>query len=479
MALSEAEELELLELENENAAVTNQSQTTQPAPTTQPQQPGIYPATIREEGLIPQGPVSSITGPLAGLLGKLGEMGATSENTLGQIAGFPAFVASENLPTSEAGAAAQYFGVNIPLGKLGQTVKLPKSGKEAQTLAQSYRSLGAIPERTTQAVLKRIEQGFNPLTKAKPLEEATANYVKSIPGLKNVTESLHESLGKSVPTLGDYGKFLDETIAKAGEGTANPQDILNGIQATNKILGHKEFAKDPDIVRGLLQRKNNLIDLLDQAFPNFKQANQALRDAHLRNEFDTFFPRNKNMSVNQLRGFLTTASNIATGTAAALTGNVAPLAGSMALTATQSPKVLGGLLSARATLGQEIALPSLYGLAAKGAKGTGKSLAKIMKSESGALFPKGEFENFANKPTFEALRKTIENSSKEQLESRIEGISKAIEDASEARLKAGEQFGRGSPEDLAAAKFHHDLINRWMPEYSLSIDKLNKLGKIK
>lgn len=314
-----------------------------------------------DEGVTPLSPLGYVAD--AGEITNQGLQGVAEKSAqygpLGGIVGVPALVAKEMVPETEGQVAGTYLGGKA-FGALGEGIQALKGAGAKAAIADAAKASAAIPERDMMAVLNDPSL----LGRAKSVAQATMNYVKSIPGLNHVTESLREELGKSVPTLGDYTNHLD--MVKGLGDKAQPQDLLTGIQSVNKILGHKEFPKDPDIVRGLLQDKSNLLDKLEQSNPGFSEANKALREAHIAEQFNSWFPRNKNMSPNVLRTLLA-ARNLGSGLANLATGNPGTAAMQGAAALASSPKAIGLGIRGAQFLGQDVKMPSLGGLFGGGA----------------------------------------------------------------------------------------------------------------
>lgn len=335
----------------------------------QPKAPAGTKPHFLEEGLHAETPLNMIgTGFEAGGYGlrKVAE-GAAKAGWAGAPVGVPALMGAEYLdPETTPGKAIQLASPFAPavLNKIGSATKLPAAGKDAEALAQLLRARMGVPEMSTQKFLKRLEDGVDVFKKfagvKDPIAQATEAYKDTIPGLKGVAESLSERLKTVNPQMGDYTKFVDtvDNTIKAG-GSVSPQDALDGIQAIGKISRHKDFTRDKDSYALLAKTKERLIEYLGKVLPEFPQAHQDLADAHLAEDFNSWFTKNKNGSVNQLRGYLNTALGPTASLGLLAAGHPQAALGAagagLAQFAASSPKAAKALLRTRNFLGQDVA----------------------------------------------------------------------------------------------------------------------------
>lgn len=193
------------------------------------------------------------------------------------------------------------------------------------------------------------------LDKAKSIEEATKDYVDATPGLKGKVQSLAQRLNKTVIRPPDYdaaidraGRLLSGTeLDKGGNALPlRPQDALEGVQSINQALRDKMFTSQmhPDQLSEIFKVKDGLMDFLqDNGAPKIREAAKALFEAHVKDAFSDWLPRNKYGSTDALR---TTMGMSKLGVAGALAASGHPLAALpiAAETAMTSPKVMGQLI---------------------------------------------------------------------------------------------------------------------------------------
>ena len=424
----------------------------------QPTKSGPTQWTGEEEGITPLTPVQTVA-PLAKLgLEKAAEKSAdvyAQGGTVGKIAGglggIGALTAQEMIPANEAEVGAQFLGGKA-LGALGKGIQALKTRGARKTMAQGFKAMAAIPEKSSMEVLADPSI----LKRALPVEEATANYVKTIPGLKDVVSSLKQKMGTNIPELGDYKKLIDQTEQLAKSGQAGAQDILDGVQAINEFFKRKDFAKAPGVARQLGELKQGFIDLLDQANPGFKSANRALRESYIAQDFNTWLPQNKNMSPNVLRT-LFSVHNLLQG----LSGNPSKLAAGLS----GSPKVIGKAIQAGAFLGQDVRMPGLGGLFGRAAVQGGEEGLGGMGSKGPTMPPEPSGPTFTNLGPEKPPTLPVEGPKPAGLmgmmtpEAQLDELSPKIQEAGQALMDAEAKFGVKSTEAEEAHQKLHDLKN--------------------
>lgn len=277
------------------------------------------------------------------------EIAGPKVQALGHVLGSALGMGAEAInPTTKLGQATM-LAAPFAMGAASGIGNLSKNLAGNETMAQGMTtSMGGI-ERNHQAILNDPSI----LSRAKPVEQASEDYANRIPGLQGLVDYIRGTSKKSVPTFGDFTKTLDESKANIASGSGTLQDALNQVQSVNKIMAHKEFTKDPSIVRGLMQDREDAINLLEQSNPGFAEANKGLREAHLSDFYNNWFPQNKNGTPSVLRGFVA-AKNAAQGVSDLAQGS--PIAGATRLgaAAISSPKLAGMGLRTLNTLGKEV-----------------------------------------------------------------------------------------------------------------------------
>lgn len=387
--------------------------------------------------------------------GSLFEIGGEAAETLGQ-AGFPKIgVAAGVIPTF-VGAQLPESGLQLGIEVLtlggarfvGKAIQLAKTPTARKFIAQLVKATSVVPERTVLEVLK------NPkiLSGTETTANALKNYVRSLSAGKEKVISASEFIAKRkkvpIPKDADFEKLLGESLEKLRAGTATPQDALNAHQSITRILGSREFRKTADL-REILATKEEILNLLDQTFPKFKKANRRVREAYIREEFNSFLPLNKNLSPNALRSLIA-MRNVSIGVLALSGGDprvgATLLAGAIAM----SPKAAGLIIklgSKFGPLGKEVGLGpfgkkiNLGGLFT-GAKATAAKKTKaLIKSERGAVSPfLDPFEEFGP-----ARADAVTRSAMRQIRRDIETKARKL------------PFRKGDPTAKQAAKFGETL----------------------
>lgn len=171
--------------------------------------------------------------------------------------------------------------------------------------SQAIRVMTGVPEREAAAVLR--DPGI--LSRAVPMEKASAEYAKSIGGLKSGAEASRGSLGKSYFSGEAVADKFDELAGQIADKTINTQTALALRQSTMQSMSDLPFKQ-----RGLSRVLSNNIDKLDEILelrlPKWSGARTGYRESKIAEEFSSWLPLNKNLSPNVLR---TTAGIAAAG----------------------------------------------------------------------------------------------------------------------------------------------------------------------
>lgn len=197
------------------------------------------------------------------------------------------------------------------------------------------------------------------LDNAPSIKEATDEYAKAAGGLKGKAASIAERLNKTVIRPGDYdaaidraGRLLNGTpIESDGATKLKPQDALEGLQSINQALRDKMYtsAMHPDQVKNIMHVKEGLLDFLqNNGRPQLRAAGQQLFEAHVKDAFSNWLPKNKFGSPDALRTMAGMGQMASAG--GALAAGVAtghPIGGALAAggiglnAAMTSPRVMG------------------------------------------------------------------------------------------------------------------------------------------
>lgn len=299
--------------------------------------PAAVPATLAE-ATIPQNRLAAgliLLGPLAKGLGMA--KGAIGESMATRAA------------ATEAAGAADAAKMGIPtVPDAAIAARSSKPGTIAQLIqgrAGRSMSLGEA-----QYALDNPKV----LTDAKSIAEAGKDYADATPDLVGKVQSLAKRLNVTAIGPGDYneainraGRLLNGTpIPSDGATSLTAQDALEGVQTINKAMRDKRFtmALPEDQVRTFMELKDGLMGFLQEnGAPGLRAAGKNLFEAHVKDAFSSWVPKNKFGSTDALR---TMTGMGQLGTAAALTAAghplvALPIAANAALT---SPRVLGGLI---------------------------------------------------------------------------------------------------------------------------------------
>jgi hypothetical protein len=293
-----------------------------------------------------------------------GEAGAKAESKLGKAAtgaiGIGSFGLAEHLdPQTTAGKAASAIPLAGALGGLKGAKALATNTKVLKETARGLSSRTGLMEKDVLDTLNDLDV----FKRAKSVTDATSEYVKGIPGLKHFND-WWRSRGYDIPdNVGDYKRILrvSKNILKDPNPNILPQEkaqaALSTVQATNKLLRHREFSRDPDAIRAYVKDKNDAFAILEQVFPGAKERSKALRDAYLVDDWNNLLPINKNKTVSKLGSGVMGAAILA-----ALKAGTAPGAALMAgVAALHSPKAVSLGLRGANVLFKERKLPKFGG----------------------------------------------------------------------------------------------------------------------
>lgn len=260
----------------------------------------------------------------------------------------------------------------------GKLIKAAKNPKLLRFASQSLSATTGLREVEISKALRNLSE----FADARPLEAVIKEYVEKIPGLKGVADSIFERTGSIPTSISDYAAARDYSsrFLKNKEFTDNPimfnevkQQALNLVQATNKVLGSKEFLNNKAALRLLLKEKDDAIKLLDQVLPGFQAKNRELGFSFLSEAFNSLAPLNKNKSVSVLRSLLA-GRNIGVGLTKLAAGDIIGASANLGAAAISSPRLVKAGLKTIEFLGKERKFPSLSGLFRKAKKPISKEL---------------------------------------------------------------------------------------------------------
>ena len=368
MALSEAEELEMLEWENEEAALLD-------APADAPRRAADsgealltnLPAQGFRQNLVrglpaaggglagaaagaamgaPFGPLGMAVGGVAGafLGGSAGEAGRQAVSQ-GTAVAFP----EQNYPVASGREVLRDVGIQGATQAGGQALGLG-IGAAAGALrpaatkvgAQVIRVLSGVPSKTGEMVLR------NPSTllDAPGAEASAAAYTafERYTGLKGLGSAV-KAAGK-FPGEGELEENLFQAAQKAALGTATPQELYIASQAASSLnrlgkMGNPRYAM---LKATINESKRAVDDALEAVFPEYKSLRSGYAATKAASQFSTVLPLNVNQSPNVLR----TVAATYTAAEGTLGGNPAKL---LALPLI-SPRVYGAAIKGMALAGK-------------------------------------------------------------------------------------------------------------------------------
>lgn len=351
--LTEDEELELLELENEEALL-KQRDANQASPVPMPAfmpPPGqgvgafdIAPSmstVTAGGGGVPSSyqptrmdrAVSSMADaavPTLGVMGgaqagaalgaPFGPVGAAVGGALGAGVGaaagtFGVRTARGDTPAQAGQAALRSGAVNaaVPLGisALGAGVRYA-----APVLGSMTRATSAVPEKYATAAFR--DPGL--LSRAPTVAQAGQQYGAAVRGAGITSDNLMADVaGKRILGTSDWTALMNNALDKLDDGTASLEELLAGRQAATKLsnmakMGMPEQAQN---AAEYARAKASLDAVLGEAIEGYNPARQAYFNANVRDQFSSFLPRNANQSPNVLRS-MTGAGLVGTGLAQAV-----------------------------------------------------------------------------------------------------------------------------------------------------------------
>ena len=347
MALTESEELELLELENEEAGAMRDAQADIPRtsedygealltnlPTSGfvqdvvrglPATAGAIPGAAAGAALgIPFGPLGIAAGGVIGA-GLGGAAGESTRQAASQFtaASFP----EEQYPVSRPGGVLRDVGIQGALQAAGHGAGAAV-GAAAGAIrpginrlgAQFMRAAAGVPEKVGEAAMRT--PGI--LLDAPTSESASAGYkaFERYTGLKGLGDMVKSS-GR-FPSEAQLEDMVFGIAKKATEGTAQPQELYLASQAESNLkkmakLGNPRYAT---LEASIIGAKQTVDDALGKIYPEYASLRSDYFAAGVGEEFSSLFPLNKNTSPNVLRA-VTAAGTAVAGT---LAGQPAALA---------------------------------------------------------------------------------------------------------------------------------------------------------
>lgn len=333
--------------------------------------PAAIPATLAEAaipqnrlaaGLTLLGPAAKGLGMLKGALTAAPAAEGAAEASGNALARAGKVVAGEEVPAAAAAGARTVEGAAGAAEPLAaEAVAVPKGPPPTKPGFLAQLIQGRAGRNISLGTAQYAIDNPGVLDNAKSLEEANEAYANAVPGLKGKVQSLGQRLNKTVLDPGDYsnainraGRLLNGTPIKGdssivmggGKPLLTPQDALEGVQTINKALRDKMYTSSlpPDQVHEVVALKDKLMDFLqNNGAPNMRAAARDLFEAHVKDAFSDWLPRNKFGTTDAMRtmtgmGQLGTAGAIA---AAGAPGVAAPIAANALLS---SPRVMGGVV---------------------------------------------------------------------------------------------------------------------------------------
>lgn len=355
--MSESEELEMLELENENAHVQKGSEPTGQTPPANPNfevagrsqafagsAPSYAPPdSTNDSGISPTRALLT-NEPTSGfaedvIRGVPSTIGGLAGGTVGLVAGAPLTVGAA--ATSAGGAAlggaageasrqavAQaYAGATgrpftAPGEVLGNVASqgLAQGGGQALGLgltelaglarpyanklgAQSMRAFQGVPEKAGGMLTSDPSIVLDAMSPA----DASAAYrnFESKTGLTGLSEQIRTT-GKA-PSEGELEKHLFEVAARTRNGVpSTPQELYHASQAASnlKMMGKMGSPRYASLAREIGEAKGIVDGALEQIHPEYGQLRTDYAQSKAADQLNSVFPLNKNGSPNALRSAL-------------------------------------------------------------------------------------------------------------------------------------------------------------------------------
>lgn len=310
MALSEEEELEMLELENENAlamqSIQPQERPSDPGPISE--WPSVGGAMAGAAASLPFAAAAGPFAPLVPVAGAaIGAMGARGYQLAGRALQGEPQTASGNMADIARTGLVQGAGEALgPIaGRLGQIASpfIQGAMKPIRKVgAQVIRAASGVPESAAESVLKDPDI----LSRALPVDEAGKVYAEAVGG-RGGAESSRQMFGRSYLSAEQAADAFDELRPAIGAKSLMVDDALTLRQRTMKALNDTGRDK-PELRRLLSQNISELDGYIEGFLPEWNTAKQTYREAKIGEEFGSFLPLNKNLSPNVLRSWAGIAS---------------------------------------------------------------------------------------------------------------------------------------------------------------------------
>lgn len=342
MPLTEAEELELLELEREQAMSLPLGEAT----------------AIRER--YPSEKFSAIAQPISQLAGMFAKRapiaaGITGLATGGVEAarqGIAAYADEPGARDISIAERAKRIGTQAAIGAGGEGIArgifagAAKVGKATKpravaTGAQLMKVSAGVSEPTGRAILSQPSR----LGAAPSMEQAGEQYARAMEatGLSQGPEAAMQLMGKSALSQESAAGFAYDAIQKLNKGELTYQEALVARDQLKNILKMPKW-QNPNVAqseRFLIQMQKQLDNYLEPYFQeageSFAAARGGYREAAMAKEFEPWLPVNANRGASVLRGM------VATGAAGvgAYGGGPEDVATGLGVAALMSPRMLG------------------------------------------------------------------------------------------------------------------------------------------
>lgn len=356
MALTEAEELELLELE-EQEAMANQSASASQA---------YQPTFLENAGQAIGGISNAILGPVA----RAGETAARGFSKVAFGTDIPVDVAQKALALPQqageyiaekggelgypkTGATLGMIAANAPFFAIpgGSPIKAgPVTRAVGRGASRVGEALSGVSARDIQGLFKKPGTLFKTGSKAKAGEAIGEAEVRAgiNPGVTESAETMTLENVEKALNVAKTGEQALKDIAQTKTGT--PEQIADALQYVgDEIKGKLAQGKDAS---QLINIQTHLNGLLEKVSPEIQKARQEFAPLAQRNKFIQVFPRNKNQSISKAN-----LMYLGTGLAGAGTLAGGPIGGALAVlggTALRSP-ITTGLATVGASIGSKVA----------------------------------------------------------------------------------------------------------------------------
>lgn len=301
--------------------------------------PAAVPATLAEAAI----PQNRLAAGLT-LLGPLAKGAGTAKGVIQDAL-------ASRAASTEASEAAAMAKLGIPTTASESASAVPKNSKPG-TLAQLIQ--GRAGRSISLGEAQYALDNPKVLTDAQSIPDANKAYAEAAPGLVGKVQSLAKRLNVTAVGPSDYteaidraGRLLNGTPIPSDKATElTAQDALEGVQTINKAMRDKRFTMSmpEDQVRTFMELKDGLMGFLQEnGAPGLRAAGKNLFEAHVKDSFSSWAPKNKFGSTDALRT-MTGMGQMGGAAALAAAGHplaALPIAANAALT---SPRVIGGLI---------------------------------------------------------------------------------------------------------------------------------------